>query len=385
MYDFAVVGLGAIGSATAAELVRRGYSVLGLDRYRPPHTLGSAHSDTRMIREAWYEGSLYMPLVQEAYRRWARLEVSSGRTLVRTTGGLMMGPRDGRVFAGRPLAEVVRDDSDCISLSAEDVADRFPWLRPDPGTITIYEPRAGVLGLEACLEASRDAAADADLHFDEPVAEWSASASGVRIRTDRREYRARRLAIAAGAWTPQLLPGLGLPLEVERTVQYWFEPGGVHADALAAGPAWVWELERGGTWYGFRPTARGLKSGMHFQAGRRTDIDRVDRAVGASETAALRRILERYAPDAAGSLAHASVCLYTNTPDEGFILDRHPEHPDVVLFAGGSGHAFKFMLVLGALMADLLTGKPPRHDLSPFSIGRFRGPMRLAGRESTGR
>ena len=123
----------------------------------------------------------------------------------------MMGPRDGRVFAGRPLAEVVRDDSDCISLSAEDVADRFPWLRPDPGTITIYEPRAGVLGLEACLEASLDAAADADLHFDEPVAEWSASASGVRIRTDRREYRARRLAIAAGAWTPQLLPGLGLP------------------------------------------------------------------------------------------------------------------------------------------------------------------------------
>jgi len=212
----------------------------------------------------------------------------------------------------------------------------------------------------------------ADLRFDEPVIEWSASASGVRIRTERGEYPARRLAIAAGAWTPQLLPGLPLPLEVERTVQYWFEPAGEHTLALPDGPAWVWELEREGTWYGFPPTARGLKAGMHFQAGRGTAVERVDREVGAAETEALRRLFGRYAPGVAGALTHASVCLYTNTPDEDFILDRHPDRPAVVLFAGGSGHAFKFAPVLGSLMADLLTDHPSSRDLPPLSIDRFR-------------
>ena len=372
MYDFAVAGLGAVGSATAAELVRRGHSVVGFDRYRPPHTMGSAHSDTRMIREAWYQGSPYVPLVRDAWTRWKRLERRSRRTLLRTAGALMMGPADGRVFAGNPLASVTRPDTGRVSLSVQEVAGHFPWLRPDPGTITIYEPGAAVLALEACLEATLEAAAGADLRFDEPVLEWSASASGVRIGTARAEYRARRLAIAAGAWTSGLVPELALPLEVERTVQYWFEPAGAHAPALADGPAWVWELDREGTWYVFPPTARGLKAGMHFQAGRGTEVDRVDREVGDSETEALRRLFARYAPGVAGPLVHASVCLYTNTPDENFILDRHPCHPRVVVFAGGSGHAFKFMPVLGALMADLLTDDHPPHDLAPLFLDRFR-------------
>ncbi len=372
MHDFAVIGLGAIGSATAAELVRRGHAVVGFDRYAPPHTMGSAHSDTRMIREAWYRGSPYVPLVRDAHRSWAHLERTSGRSLVRTAGALMMGPPDGRVFAGSPLRGVAQPDTDDLFLSAEEVAERFPWLRPDPGTVAIYEPGAAILSLEACLEATLEAAEGADLRFDEPAIEWSASASGVRIRTERGEYAARRLAIAAGAWTPQLLPGLALPLEVERTVQYWFEPAGEHAGALAEGPAWVWELEREGTWYGFPPTARGLKAGMHFQAGRGTDIERVDREAGDAGAEALRRLFARHAPGVAGPLAHASVCLYTNTPDEDFILDRHPDHSRIAIFAGGSGHAFKFLPVLGGLMADLLTDEPPSRDLSPFSLGRFR-------------
>ena len=375
MHDFAVIGLGAIGGATAAELVRRGHSVVGLDRYTPPHTLGSAHSETRMIREAWYRGSPYMPLVRDAGRRWADLERSSGRTLLRPAGALMMGPEDGRVFAGHPLRGAARSDTGDILLSVDEVVERFPWLRPDPGTVTIYEPGAAILSLEACLEATLEAAGGAggaDLRFDEPAIEWSASASGVRVRTERGEYTAQRLAIAAGAWTPQLLPGLSLPLEVERTVQYWFEPAGAHADALAEGPAWVWELEREGTWYGFPPTARGLKAGMHFQAGRGTDVERVDREVGAPETEDLRRLFALYAPGVAGALTHASVCLYTNTPDEDFILDRHPEHSRVAIFAGGSGHAFKFAPTLGSFMADLLTDEPLPGDLPPFSLDRFR-------------
>ncbi|MXX77762.1 MAG: FAD-dependent oxidoreductase, partial [Gemmatimonadales bacterium] len=264
------------------------------------------------------------------------------------------GPDDGRAFAGRPLRGIGGPDSDYVILSEEEVVERVPWLRPDPGTVTLYEPGAAILSLEACIEAMLEEAANADLRFGEPAVEWSASALGVRVRTERGEYPARRLAIVAGAWTPQLLPELSLPLEVERTVQYWFEPSGPHADRLAAGPAWVWELERRGTWYGFPPTARGLKAGMHFQAGRRTDVKRVDREVGTAETEDLRRLFARYAPGVAGPLAHASICLYSNTPDEDFILDRHPDHPGVMLFAGGSGHAFKF-----APRSRVAHGRPP--------------------------
>ncbi len=351
--------------------------MVGFDRFTPPHTIGSAHSETRMIREAWYRGSPYMPLVRDARRRWADLERTSGRALLRPAGALMMGPEDGRVFAGSRLRDAARPDACDILLSAGEVVERFPWLRPDPGTVTIYEPGAAILSLEACLEATLEAAGGAEgaegaeLRFDEPAIEWSASASGVRVRTERGEYPARRLAIAAGAWTPHLLPELSLPLEVERTVQYWFEPAGAHSGVLGEGPAWVWELEREGTWYGFPPSERGLKAGMHFQAGRRTDVERVDREVGASETEDLRKLFARYAPGVAGALRHASVCLYTNTPDEDFILDRHPEHPRVAIFAGGSGHAFKFAPTLGSLMADLLTDEPRRHAPPIFSIDRF--------------
>ena len=313
-----------------------------------------------------------MPLVRDAIRRWANLERTSGKTLLRTAGALMMGPAEGRNFAGNPLHSVIGPDADYLLLSAGEVVERFPWLQPDSGTVTIYEPGAATLSLEACLEATLEAAEGADLHFNEPAIGWSTAASGVRVRTERGEYPARRLAIAAGAWTPQLLPELSLPIEVERTVQYWFEPAGKHALALPDGPAWVWELEQEGTWYGFPPTERGLKAGMHFQAGRRTDVEQVDREVGTTETEELRKLFGRYAPGVVDALTHASVCLYTNTPDEDFILDRHPDHPGVVLFAGGSGHAFKFAPVLGSLATDLLTDVPPSQELSHFSIDRFR-------------
>ncbi len=368
MHDFAVVGLGAIGSATAAELVRRGHSVLGFDRYRPPHEYGSAHSETRLIREAAYQGSRYMPLLGDAYRRWKRLERSSGRKLLRTSGALLMGPKDGRAMAVS-LETAARSSPDYATLGRREVAERFPPLRPSPGTLSIYEPRGGILSLEECLEATLETAAGADLHFDEPVLGWSAAATGVAIRTDRRECRARRLAIVAGAWTAALLPGVALPLAVDRTVQYWFEPaeGGFEGDF----PSWVWEVEPGRVWYGFPPTPGGIKTGMHWDAGRGTDVDRVDRVVHASEKLAMRSLFERHAPGATRRLNHSSVCLYTNTPDHDFILDRHPDHEDIVVFAGGSGHAFKFAPALGSLMADLLEDSPPKHDLRHFSIGRF--------------
>ena len=214
----------------------------------------------------------------------------------------------------------------------------------------------------------------ADFRFGERVTGWVRGPEGVRVRTDAGEYTARRVAFAVGAWTGPLFPELDLPLEVERTVQFWFEP--TDPDRAAElepdrSPAWVWEYGPRTTWYGFPRTARGVKVGMHVEDGRLTDPDLVRRDVSADEETAMRGVLGRFMPAAGGPLAEASVCMYTNTPDEAFVLDRHPDCPDVAIFGGGSGHGFKFARVLGGLLADLLTDVEPAFDLAPFRVDRF--------------
>jgi len=349
--------------------------VLGLDRYHPPHSMGSSHGGTRMIREAYYQGSLYVPLVQAAYRSWRDLEARSGRPLMTSTGGLMIGPPDGRVFAG--CLQSAKDQVlDCEVLSPAEVATRFPAFHMTEGTLAVFEPRVGILDVDACLEATLTIAAEAgaELRYDEPVESWSIELGGVYIRTPRGEYRARRLVLAAGAWTGSLAGDLDLPLEVERTTQFWFEPAvGGDASRLDLGtcPVWVWEVENREEWYGFPRSDGPLKAGIHLKAGRTTSPDTVQRDVTTAEKDHMRDLIARFLPDAAGECPRAEVCLYTSTPDRRFILDRHPAHPEVALFTGGSGHAFKFCRVLGEILADLATDADPGFDISAFRATRF--------------
>ena len=350
--------------------------MLGFDRFRPPHSMGSSHGGSRMIREAYYQGSLYVPLVQAAYESWRELERRTGQPLMHPTGGLMIGPPGGRVFAG--CLESARDHALPYEvLSPVDVRDRFPAFRMVDGTLAVFEPTAGILDLDACLRTSLEIAQEhgARLRYDEPVESWIAAGSGVRIVTARGEYRARRLILAAGAWTDGVSGGFPLPLEVERTVQFWFEPASSEGAARLAppSPVWVWEIEDGDEWYGFPLAGGTVKAGIHLQAGRTTTADGVDRVVSEGEKTAMAGLLGRFLPDADGPCVGADVCLYTSTPDRRFVIDRHPRHPEVALFTGGSGHAFKFARVLGEILADLATDRAPRFDLSPFAAGRFGG------------
>lgn len=378
-YDVAVAGLGAIGSAAAAELSGRGLRVLGLDRYRPPHALGSSHGGSRMLREAYYRGTPYVPFLETARAGWTALEERSGLALVRPADSLMIGPPGGTVFGGCATAKQVTKSGPRAAperLSAPDLARRFPAFRTRPTEVGVLEPDAAVLALEPGLEAYLAIATEsgAELRFDEPLEAWSVEGGFVRLRTDSGTCRARRLVLAAGAWSGPLLADLDLPLAPERTVCFWFEPR-TDADPVAlsepACPLWVWEHDPRSEWYGF-PLADGtLKVGIHIRAGRETDPDGVRRTIDAAEVGEMRGILERYLPAAAGACLDASVCLYTNTPDRHFVLDRHPRHREVVLFAGGSGHAFKFAPAIGRILADLATGADPGHDLTPFRATRF--------------
>lgn len=375
--DVAVVGLGAVGSATLAALAARGVRAVGFDRHMPPHPSGSSHGGRRMIREAYFEAPFYVPLIRAAYDGWAELERRSGRTLLRITGGLMVGPPDGELVRGA-LASARAHGLAHELLDPAEIRRRFPPFRPPDGSAGVLERRAGMLDPEACVRAflKLAAAGGAELRTGEPVLGWEASAGGVTVRSASGRLRARRLLLAAGAWTPGLVSELGLPLVVERMVQFWFRPAdaGKAEDAptgsLDTLPAWAWEHTPGKLCYGFPAGRRGIKVGLH-QDGEPADPDGVRREVAEAEVAGMRETLRPFLPAAAGPLAEASVCLYTNAPDRHFVLGPHPEEPAVVVASACSGHGFKFAPVLGEALADLLLDREPAFDLSPFRLERF--------------
>lgn len=372
-YDVAVVGLGAFGSATICALAGRGVSPVGFDRYRPPHALGSSHGDSRMIREAYFEAPFYVPLVQLAYERWAALERRAGRRLLEQTGGLMLGSPEGELVRGC-LESAETHGLPHETLSADDVAGRFPFV-PGPDTVAIWEPRAGILKPEACIRTCLElaAAAGAELQLEEPVESWRMG-QRVVLQTSRGEYRARKLLIAAGAWTARLVPELELPLEVERTVQFWLRPRdaapGDPESRLARCPVWAWEYAADKIWYGFPDRGDGVKAGFHH-SGEIVDPDESGREVAAAEKAAMRETVSLYMPEAAGEVLRSAVCTYTNTPDGHFLIGRHPAAPEVWIAGGGSGHGFKFASALGEVLADALTERRPSFDLRPFRVDRF--------------
>jgi sarcosine oxidase len=366
-FDVIVVGLGAMGSAAAYHLARRGRRVLGLDRHAPPHAFGSSHGQTRIIREAYFEHPLYVPLVQRAYEAWGELERETDRTLLLQTGGLMIGRPDGVVVEGaRRSAEEHRLPHEV--LSAAEVRHRFPALRPSEDMVAVWEPRAGILFPEACIEAHLAMARrhGATLQMDEPVLRWEPDGDGVRIVTAKGEYAAAQTVLTAGSWMKALLPDLDLPLAVERQVLYWFTPQqDPERFAPARCPIHLWEHEPNRFWYGFPDLGNGVKIARHHE-GDPADPDTIDREVHAEEIESMRGVLRRFLPDADGPLRSVAVCMYTNTPDEHFLIDRHPAHPQVLIASPCSGHGFKFSSVIGEALADLLTDGLTRFDLTLF-------------------
>lgn len=362
-----VVGLGAMGSATLYHLARRGVRAIGFDRFAPPHTLGSTHGLSRIIREAYYEHPLYVPLVRRAYALWADLERSTRRRLFQQTGGLMIGPRDGVLVAGA-LKSATEHGLAHELLDAATVRGRFPILAVPDDNVALLEPRAGVLDPEACVDAhlTLARAAGASVRVDEPVDDWRVDAQGVHVTSGRGEYRAARLAICAGPWTPALLDDAAILLTVERQVMHWFTPQR-DAEEFASDrcPVVMWEHERDRLFYTLPDSGAGFKAAIHHE-GERTDADRVRRTVDARDVEPVRALLRRYIPAADSPPLRSAVCLYTNTPDQHFLIDAHPRHDEVLIVSACSGHGFKFASAVGELATDLLTGTAADFDLSLF-------------------
>ncbi|MDQ3995785.1 MAG: N-methyl-L-tryptophan oxidase [Gemmatimonadota bacterium] len=372
MFDVIVVGLGAMGSATLFELARRGVRALGVDQFSPPHTQGSTHGRTRIIREAYFEHPLYVPLVRRAYELWDELEHESGRKLFHQTGGLMIGPADGALVAGA-LRSAVAHDVPHEMLAADEVRHRWPAYDPPDDHAALFELRAGLLLPEACVETHLELARGKGVttRTGERVRAWRADGDGVAVTTDAATHRAARVVITAGPWLRSLVPDLPLPLTIERQMFHWFEPG-ARRDLHRASrcPLALWEFERDRMVATFPDLGDGVKAGVHHE-GEATDPATVRRDTTPAEDADIRDILARLMPDAAGRQLEARVCLYTNTPDRDFLIDAHPLHPEALLVSPCSGHGFKFASAIGEAVADIIVRGKAAFDLTPFRLDRF--------------
>lgn len=373
-FEAIVIGLGAMGSATLHHLAELGTRALGIERFRAGHTQGSSHGDSRIIREQYFEHPLYVPLVQRAYELWEKLEEQSGAHLMTITGGLMIGPPDGMVVAGT-IRSATTHHLPYDVLDSREVTARYPAFRLAKGLVAVLDPHCGFLDPEACNAAHIGAArrAGAEAHFEERVIGWKPDGSGVRVDTSAGSYFADRLLLSAGAWTSQLVDDLKLPLTVERQVAFWVEPGtGSELYDQSRFPIYAYEFTPGLICYGFPRLTRGVKVSIMHDGETALTPEGIRRIVSENEINAVRMALEPVLPDLSRApMLENAVCLFTNTPDHDFIIDFHPEYPQVLISSPCSGHGFKFASVIGEIQADLLMGRAPAFDLSPFRIGRF--------------
>jgi sarcosine oxidase len=370
-YDVIVVGLGSMGSAALYHLARLGVKASGFDLHTPPHMLGSHHGESRIIREAYYEHPSYVPLVQRAYHLWRELELAGQQKLLIETGGVMVGPPQGELVAGARLSAEIHGLQYEI-LSPDELSYRYPAFKPSEDVVALWEPRAGVLLPEKCVETHLKLAKElgAEIHGNEPVTSWAVEGEGVTVTTSVGPYKAQRLIITAGAWISALVDALAQRLWVERQVLFWFEPTEPELFSPGRFPIFAWELEGKHLFFGLPDLGSGFKVARHHD-GQPADPQSLDRNVYPHEIADIRSLLARHIPKANGRLVNSAVCMYTNTPDFHFVLDLHPDHPQVVLISACSGHGFKFSSAIGELAAHLATDGKTDFDLSPFRVNRL--------------
>jgi len=372
-FDVIVAGVGAMGSATVAQLARRGVRVLGLERSSVPNDSGSSGGVNRIIRLAYAEDPRYVPLLRRAYAAWRELEERSGERILVITGGVDAGSPESETVTGSLESCRVHDLSHEL-LDASELNRRYPGFRLPDGMVGVAQPDAGFVFSERAIATYAGLAIDdgAEIHGHEPVVDWEPEGDGVIVRTSRAAYRAGRLIISAGAWIGSLMPPLASLFVPERQVLIWTQPR--HPDRFRVGAFPVFILEAPeGRFYGF-PIAGipGFKIGRYHHRGEVVDPDTLDRtAVDAADEEALRAGIRAYIPDADGPTLSFKTCLFTNTSDEHFVIDRYPDVPQVIVASPCSGHGFKFASVIGEILADLAQDREPAFDLSMFRLDRF--------------
>lgn len=378
-FDCIIVGGGSMGAATAYFLSKRGQKVLLLEQFDFVHDLGAHGGQSRLIRKAYFEHPDYVPLLLRAYDNWADLETETGEKVYFETGILYFGEPNDTLLNNIKLSARLHD----LRLENWDLADaknKYPMFDGVPDDWeSLFEPEAGFLLVEKCVRLYLKQALKygATLKAQEKVLSWSADTEGGEITTSKTQYTAQKIIFTAGAWTSNLLKDIGLPLKVTRQILGWVKPEKWADFTLGNFPCWGISDRENVLYYGMpildeqdSSGAIGLKLGRHLH-GVVVNPDEVDRTINEDDEASFKQGLQKYMPQADGDILAVKTCLYTNTPDENFIIDRHPTHPNVIMACGFSGHGFKFASVVGEVLADLALNGKTEQPIEFLSLKRL--------------
>ena len=371
-FDCIVIGVGGMGSSTLYNLAKRGRRVLGLEQFDIPHAEGSSHGVNRIIRLAYYEHPSYVPLLRRAYELWSDIESVTGEQLLYKTGSIDTAPSGHEVFEGS-LESCLLHDIPHRVLNHAQINEEFPGYQLPPGHMGLLQGDGGFVLSERSIVAYANAAMStgAEIHAREVVSGWEPDQGGVRVFTDRGEYTAERLVITAGAWTSGMVPILDDLAVPERQVLAWLQPidGSLYTPEVF--PVFNAYFDEG-RYYGFPVYGiPGFKVGRYHHLEEVIDPDFAIKTVNSEDEAVLRSAVERYFPKANGTTMTLKTCMFTNTPDEHFIVDLLPANSQVAVAAGFSGHGFKFASVIGEILADLAINGETEHNIDLLKIDRF--------------
>ena len=371
-FDCIVIGVGGMGSSTLYNLAKRGRRVLGLEQFDIPHAEGSSHGVNRIIRLAYYEHPSYVPLLRRAYELWSDIESVTGEQLLYKTGSIDTAPSGHEVFEGS-LESCLLHDIPHRVLNHAQINEEFPGYQLPPGHMGLLQGDGGFVLSERSIVAYANAAMStgAEIHAREVVSGWEPDQDGVRVFTDRGEYTAERLVITAGAWTSGMVPILDDLAVPERQVLAWLQPidGSLYTPEVF--PVFNAYFDEG-RYYGFPVYGiPGFKVGRYHHLEEVIDPDFAIKTVNSEDEAVLRSAVERYFPKANGTTMTLKTCMFTNTPDEHFIVDLLPANSQVAVAAGFSGHGFKFASVIGEILADLAINGETEHNIDLLKIDRF--------------
>jgi sarcosine oxidase len=382
-YETIVLGLGAMGSSALYQLSKRGHRVLGIDQFSPPHTLGSTHGDTRITRRAIGEGEHLSPLSMRSYEIFAEIEELTGEKLLEKIGGLIISSEEKTSicfvpeFFNTTVAAAQRFGIRHEIWDAKEIRKRYPQFNVRDDEAGYFEYEAGFLRPERCVDAQLKLAEQqgAAVHRYEKVSGYSEKNGGFEVKTDRGTYTAQHLVVSAGSWLPVLDPTFKNLLTVTRQILFWFDIKHVYEKFRPENmPVFIWEVQDARySIYGF-PAVDGPDGGFKVAAsvyGDIADPDNVNRVVSEEETDAIYELqVKPFFPDASRKCVRSAICLYSSTSDAGFIIDRHPKSPNLIICSPCSGHGFKHSAAIGEAVSQMIMDGSSQIDLKECSLSR---------------
>lgn len=363
-FDVIVIGLGAAGSAALYHVARSGATVLGIDRFALPHAYGSTHSESRIIRKAYYEGPQYLPLLCRAYSLWEQLEEESSTKLMHLSGCLTIGHETSEMVRSAH-ASAVKHHIRHLMLSSDEVHSRYPAYRLSSDQIALVDLEAGYIHPERCVRShlQRAAVHGARCQFGAPVESCTTKHRQVLVKTRLETFETSRVILTAGAWMGDFV---SIPLTIERVTNSWFIPNSSYCTPENCPPFFM-EAAHGVKSYGFPDLGSGVKVGLHHTGTFVTHPTHLSRAIEPDDEARVRAVLEEIMPGAAGICKKTSVCMYSNLPDHHYLIDRlYGTDRHFVIGSACSGHGFKASSAVGESLAALALDTSPPVDLSPF-------------------